>query len=207
MPTTVNLDKFYNVDLKRAVNSIANLAKANVERQVSAEKNKLLDKIDKDKTSEELNKGYEDRFYQSPQLGGYGNLYSFIGFEGNYNPVETVKILLEDQIQLKDKRPDITVKRNQSRVLYRFHVETPSQGDMEAQTPYQGWGDGSWLRGIENGISGFRYYLFSVRGFFSSSRSGPAIQAKHQIRSFGNFIPRNYVLSFLKEFRDRLRKL
>ena len=104
----------------------------------------------------------------SGTLGGYGNLYSYIGFNQGSNPVDTLRDFLT-------KRPKVfktsRFVKSQSSAEFRFRVQLPTFAEMEAlsPSPYEGR---SWIKGVERGISGLGYYLHSTSGQLAGSRSG-----------------------------------
>jgi hypothetical protein len=111
-----------------------------------------------------------DNFSQT--LGGYGNLFSFIGFKETQRPTEGLRELLNKPIQVVNRG---LLKRGKELADYRFDILLPSVLQLELETPMP-WADGdSWARGIEEGISGIGQFLaISVK----ASRSSGGIQVK-----------------------------
>jgi hypothetical protein len=137
----------------------------------------------------------------SGTLSGYGNLFSFIGFEKESDPVGYIKSLFF-------KKTGITKVRLQNAGKGRFLVETqiPTKeeiySDPKTHIPWQP--GRSWLDGIEKGISGFGwYYLKKV--FYS--RSGEALQAKtdEPLRE-GKFKTTKYFSEIYNKFLRRITK-
>jgi hypothetical protein len=135
----------------------------------------------------------------SGTLGGYGNLFSYIGFSVGENPTEPLR-------QYLNKRPRVYktskfIKRSKSGE-WVFRMELPTTSDMEtlAGSPWEGR---SWIRGVEKGISGLGYYLYSRKGLLSGSRSGTGIQQDSKIRSMP-FKPITYMSSILAKFKKEL---
>ena len=108
----------------------------------------------------------------SGTLGGYGNLYSFIGFDGG-DPTGDVSRALRAGIRLQ-RRPRKS-KRGKS-ILYHYIVAFPSMEELSivARMP---WEPGNWVSRIERGISGFGSYMYNKMNV-KGSRSGKAFQAK-----------------------------
>lgn len=113
-------------------------------------------------------------------LGGRsGNLWALIGFPAGSRPVDELWDILDENIRFASFA-DTKIEQRNDVVLYRFRIRPPPLEELYSQTPYPEWGGGSWLRGIENGVPGLRYYLFSER-VAQWSRSGMAIQAKNVV--------------------------
>ena len=134
----------------------------------------------------------------SGRLGGYGNLFSFIGFARTDRPMDTLKSYLKYKPKIR-KHP--TVKSDKNSVSYTFRIETPNISEMEAlaQTP---WGGRSWLRGIERGISGLGFFLYNAQGV-AGSRSNTGIQTENRIRGLA-YRPIKYMSTMVKKFRSKV---
>lgn len=130
----------------------------------------------------------------------YGNLFSFIGFYDGDDPTEAVKAALE---QISFTKGQKYIRRSGERYSYHFRVKTPSRSELESVTPYpDAWREGSWLYGLERGISGFPYYIFSDQEIIKS-RSGTGIQIKNMIRNrAGGFTPTKYITLLLRQFSE-----
>ena len=86
----------------------------------------------------------------SNTLGGITNLYSFIGFDSNSDPIEPIEDLL--------LRTDVRFVRINKQMI-EFEVTLPEAKEIFAATPLP-WAPGrSWAKGIESGLSGLGYYL------------------------------------------------
>ena len=135
----------------------------------------------------------------SGTLGGYGNLYSYIGFAQGSEPIETLRNFLE--VRPRVYKNSKFIKR-QSSVEFRFRVQIPTFSEMEtlAPSPYEGR---SWIRGMERGISGLGYYLHSKSGQLSGSRSGFGLQTENRLRAM-TFKPIRYMSSILTKFRKEI---
>jgi hypothetical protein len=132
----------------------------------------------------------------SGTLGGYGNLYAFIGFPAGTDPIEPILEVLE-QASLSS----VTV----SSKGVRFSFSLPSPEDVWEVTPMP-WADGrSWAHGIESGISGLGEFLSTDKS--DASLSGGGIQAKHKIRPRTKFQNTRYISSILKTFRDKVNEM
>ena len=133
----------------------------------------------------------------SGTLGGYGNLFSFIGFNSGFNPIDSVKNLI-NKIRVF-KKP--YVKQEKDGVLVSFNVNAPRMSDFEDKTPMP-WATGrSWLTGIEKGISGLGYFI-SRDG---DGRSEGGQQADKKIRQ-ASFRKVSYFSKMYSDFFKRLAR-
>jgi hypothetical protein len=134
----------------------------------------------------------------SNTLTGYGNLFTFIGFPSGYDPISPVRNLLIFSTNLKMGKPQ--VKGGRLRISTRITIPPIAAFSAVARMPWEG--GRSWTHGIENGISGFGYYMYMTT---QASRSGGGIQADHQIRA-GNFRPTPYLSQIIMKFIARARR-
>lgn len=150
---------FTNRTVKKMVRDI-------VEKEVEKEKILFRADFESHPVTQEL-EGGENASNSSGTLGGYGNLFSFIGFNRGANPTSPVKSLIQS----------IKVDRNiqASANGFKVRVNIPSKEDFAAITPMPWEGGRSWLLDMERGISGLGAYLY---GRFDASRSGNGIQSK-----------------------------
>ncbi len=132
-------------------------------------------------------------------LGGYGNLFSYIGFSDGEKPMEVLRQYLTKKPRVY--RTSKFIRKNQSGD-WTFRVELPTLEGMSnlANSP---WDGRSWLIGIEKGISGLGYYMYSKSGTLQGSRSGRAVQLSNKIRNMP-FKPITYMSSILTKFRREL---
>jgi hypothetical protein len=161
--------------------------------QKEVEKEKILFRADFEShpVTQELDGG-ETASNNSGTLGGYGNLFSFLGFNNGANPTAPVKTLIQK----------IALDRNvqSSGNTFKFKVNIPSKDDFAAVSRMPWEGGRSWLLDIERGISGLGAYLY---GRFKSSRSGTGIQSKYNYtnRRFQNV---KYFSEMYSKFLRRL---
>ena len=128
-------------------------------------------------------------------MGGYGNLFSFLGFLDGQNPTLSIKSLLKS---INLNKQVIVNKKS-----LRFKVEVPSKEDFAAVSKLP-WESGrSWLFDVERTISGLGAYLY---GRFKSSRSGSGIQSKYRY-SNRTFRPTKYFGEMYKEFINKLKSI
>lgn len=133
----------------------------------------------------------------SGTLGGYGNLFSFIGFPFSTRPTQVVRDLLRSIQTGKVRR----TRSSAASVNVEINVNMPTKEDFVAATPFPFESGRSWLYGIETGISGFGSYFFKK---WKNSRSSTAFQNKKKIRS-GGFKNTSYFSSMLVAFTKRIR--
>jgi hypothetical protein len=150
---------FTNRAIKQMVRNI-------VRKEVEKEKALFRTEFESHPVTQELDAG-ENASNNSGTLGGYGNLFSFLGFNRGANPTAPVKSLIQK----------ISLDRNIQTTNngFKFKVNIPSKEEFAAVAPLPWEGGRSWLLDIERGISGLGAYLF---GRFESSRSGSGIQSK-----------------------------
>ena len=134
----------------------------------------------------------ENASNESGTLTGYGNLFSFIGFDRGSNPIQQVRELFK-KIQISKSR-----KIDGTRVTYDFNM--PSDQEIRAITKMP-WENGrSWFFDIEKTISGIGYYLFQQS---NKSRSGTAVQTQNQIRT-STFSPIKYFSKIKENFKRKI---
>jgi hypothetical protein len=162
-----------------------------VQKEVEKEKALFRADFESHPVTQELDGG-ETASNNSGTLGGYGNLFSFLGFNNGANPTAPVKTLIQK----------IALDRNvqSSGNTFKFKVNIPSKEDFAAVSRMPWEGGRSWLLDIERGISGLGAYLY---GRFKSSRSGTGIQSKYNYtnRRFKNV---KYFSEMYSKFLRRL---
>jgi len=175
---------FNNREVKKMVLDIA-------QKEVEKEKNLFRQDFESHPVTQEL-EGGEDATNISGTLGGYGNLFSFLGFNKGANPTAPVKFLI--QKILLNRNVKITKDG------FQLKVNIPSKEEFAAVTRLP-WESGrSWLLDIERGISGLGAFLY---GRFESSRSGGGIQSKY---IYSNRVFRNvkYFSAIYTKFLKRI---
>jgi hypothetical protein len=173
-----------NSEVKKMVHKI-------VQREIEKEKNLFKQNIESHPVTQEL-EGGENVSNISGTLGGYGNLFSFLGFNNGQNPTIPVKILIQ-KIFL-DRNVEITKNG------FKMIVNIPSKDEFEAVTKLPWEGGRSWLFDIERSISGLGAYLY---GRFNGSRSGSGIQSKYKYTN-RTFRPVKYFNNMYNNFIKKL---
>lgn len=163
--------------------------------EVKLEKNKniLIQDFQKHPVSQEISSGPGAQ-NMSGTLGGYGNLFSFIGFNSGSDPVKQWVELLKSKIKIINASPK--TKINGDNITYSFQANTIGKADLDsAKMPWEGR---SWITAIERGISGFSFYVSKAIG-----RSGGGIQSNHNVRG-GKYSPVSYWSGMWSKFIKNL---
>ena len=173
------------------------LARKKAERIFERAKKDLINSFKNHPVTQEIQAG-PNSSNSSGTLGGYGNLFSYIGFAAGANPIATVLAALEDGVEMEKKAVEKKVGKF---FEFAFNLKIPTMNVLSAITPMP-WESGrSWLYGIEKGISGFSSYMYGR----SNGRSGVAIQTRNKIRG-GGFRNTPYMSKILKDFKTELKK-
>lgn len=140
-------------------------------------------------------RGGPDAENSSGTLNGYGNLFSFIGFDQGDNPIDEIEGILNlSKIEYgRDTETGFTMK-----------IYLPSKQDIFGSTPMP-WAAGrSWAEGIERGIAGFGRYLNIDTAV--NSRSGAGIESESVIRK-GKYTPVPYISSLLNKYTKKFQQI
>lgn len=131
----------------------------------------------------------------SGTLKGYGNLFSFIGFDKSDDPINPIINLLNQSY--------IRISKSNIRGKVLVSIEIPSAKQIFESTPLP-WAPGiSWAQRIEVGMSGLGHYLNKQ---YSGARSGMGIQTQSKIRK-GGFTNKPYISSFIKNWKNKFSKI
>jgi hypothetical protein len=186
----VLLDKQSAVALKNTFEKSITLQFNNIKRQMISEF------LDHDVTKE-IKAGPESQNI-SNTLGGYGNLFSYIGFYEGEDPTDPITELLEKtNIQFSRLIDGGAV----------WNIYMPAKEDIWEVTPMP-WAEGrSWAKGIETGISGLGEYFYTLRREMPNSRSGSGLQLKSKLRRKNRFKNVKYITDLLKKYEKRFSEL
>jgi hypothetical protein len=134
----------------------------------------------------------------SNTLGGYGNLFTFIGFEAGTSPIDAIKREFDKTvIRFRTLTDDGPI----------WNIYLPAPEDIWDVTPMP-WAEGrSWAKGIETGISGVGWYLYNQKKNYPQSRSGPAIQVKSKSSSKVRFKNVKYISDILSRYEKKFSQL
>jgi len=157
---------------------------------------KYLNEIENHPVSQEIASG-PDGENISYTLDGKENLFAFIGFEAGDKPIEDLKNLIKENTFL-DKRSTFNSKTFE----LKFNVFTPSFEEIKSVTPLPFENGKSWVKGIEDGISGFGYYVYGL--LFPKSRSKRGIQSQNKVRN-GTFKTVKYMSEMYSNFIRNLK--
>ena len=157
-------------------------------------KRQLVEDFENHPVTREIQSG-ADGSNLSGTLGGYGNLYTFIGFGGG-DPTREVARMLRAGTRLL--RKPTTNKSGGKRIRYIYTIKYPDIDELGSAAPMP-WEPGSWIRGIERGISGLGNYIYH-NYIVPTSRSGRGTQSRSQIRT-GGYKRTRYMSAILKTFK------
>ena len=192
--------KRFEKEIAKTLRSQAIKEKARIvaEDKVRRAHKEMLQDFDTHPVTREINSGPEGTNL-SGTLGGYGNLFSYIGFNKGSQPTTSIRSYLEKQVHVfKEPR----VFKVTGGAIYSFRLTTPNLETIQAMTPSP-WENRSWIKGLETGISGLGFYLFSRKDDFDT-RSESGIQKTQQLRSL-SFKPIKYMSSILDKFYRNTR--
>jgi len=175
-----------------------------IEKTLQKETLRLLSAFDDHPITKEVSEG-PGAANSSGTLGGYGNLFTFIGFNRGQDPISPIRSLLARSIKVVNVRKT----RNVLGLTLKFTV--PSEEEIAAVSPLP-WASGSWAEAVEKGMSGVGRYLYSQqKGRFKTSRSGQAIEASIDVRGSGSSTPTDYITGLLaqmlKDIERSLKKI
>jgi hypothetical protein len=155
---------------------------------------RLMTQFNSHKVTKEISEGPRAE-NSSGLLGGYGNLFSFIGFYNEDDPIENLRNYLEYNTSIHQ-----TVRRGDN---WYFRVNCPSKSEIEKVTPMPWEKGNSWIDGIENGISNLSYYLYT---HWEKGRSQEGSQLKHEFHAGAVFDTTPYLSKMLEDFREKFNK-
>ena len=133
----------------------------------------------------------------SGSLGGYGNLFSFIGFNRGDNPTAAIEQILNEKL--------LVTVRAISSGRFRISISNPPSKQEIFSVSQIPWASGSsWAEGIEKGLSNLGSFLYRDKGI-SQSRSGTGIQIKNNLRAT-SFKSQPYISKLVDEFYRNVTK-
>ena len=191
--------KSINLKLKRAVTARSSSIKPKLEKARKKAFQEFLQDFKNHPVTIEINEGPHGSNI-SGTLGGYGNLFSFIGFNDGDNPTQVIEAYVLNKL-----RKSIKIIPDTKSAGWRVVIQAPSMEEISSITPMPWAGGRSWVVGIHEGISGLGSYLFSERAARYNSASGTAIQVRSNLRG-GSFQNAPYMVPMLKFFTKRLRE-
>lgn len=179
------------------LSSVENKARKEAEKEINRLRIELVDDFSSHPVTREIENG-ADATNESSTLNGIGNLTTYIGFSAGDNPTQPVKEILNTvRISTDPKK-----KSSASDITFEFDVIAPSIEEIEnvGKLPFEQ--GNSWVKGIENGISGFGAYIYGK--MFKSSRSGKGLQSVNSFRQ-GAFRPVKYMSEIMNKFYSKIK--
>lgn len=166
-------------------------------------KRMMLREFDRHDITQEILAG-PDTVNISGTLDGYGNLFSFIGFDEGSDPVSPLRKLLDEGTSLKQ-----TIYRQG---IWYFRVYIPDK-DAVSNVTQMPWERGnSWAYAVESYISGLSHYMYR-KNAGPQSRSGSGLQIGvsgnnnyYEYLEDVTFTGKPYITEILNSFRDRVNK-
>ena len=198
--------KTYKLEMPLILNSIASNKNVRDQmNQIASEKvtqssDKLISQFQSHPVSQEI-LGGPSASNSSKTLSGYGNLFSFIGFQNGSSPIQDLVSFLREKINLPIKsQPSTQVTKNLIKFTYKVNV--PDDAALADKTKMP-WESGrSWLYDIERGISGFSNYIYKKL----LGRSGGGFEAKNTRMDGTSYKPTSYWSKLYGEFKNNLQK-
>lgn len=195
MPAKINIRQLRR-ELSPSIKQFAGLSYGAALSRFNSVKEDEIRKFKENEISKELNGG--NTAEHKAGILDEGNLFSFIGFQENRKPADEVAEMLEEAVFL-DKRPVIK-ESSDGKITFTFNVFTPSIKEIEEKTPLPWMSGRSWIKEIEEGISGLSRYVYHE--FFRGGRSKTGLQlGKRDLSSRAKGIP--YVTGFIKSLARR----
>ena len=184
--------------LKKIENApkLKGFARSNALSKFNAAHGDLIEEFTSHGISEEVGQG---AVTASSNFLERGNLFSFLGFEADRNPVDEVVDLLKeislDQFNYKTKIEGKTI-------TYTFKVNIPTQKDFATASPMPPYRSGrSWVFQIEKGASGLASYRYSEKFSEGYSRSGTGLQKDGATKGV---FKQQYITPILEKFKLRI---
>lgn len=172
-------------------------------------KSDFFDEFDHHPVTQEIENG-PDSDNISGTLGGYGNLFSFIGFDKNAEPIEDLRRILNSSIYIEGFK--YKTRKSGKELLFDFNVFVADKSDIEELTPLPFEEGRSWVAGIEKGISGISSYLRGDFEKYEASRSGGGLQAKNsktgdtiKVRPYSRFKNVSYLSKMLNNLKNNMK--
>jgi hypothetical protein len=159
-------------------------------------KNEVIKEFENSSVTKEIRGGVSSSNI-SGILGGYGNLFSYIGFYSGEDPLAAITDYLKN---LKFQGRILKTAYQKGRISVSYSLKWYDLEAVEALSPMPWESGNSWIRGIEQGISGYSYYMY---GTFVGSRSGKGKQTKNKINMAPTFSPRRYLPTIIREIANR----
>jgi len=193
----------FNIDIKKEILSNRQFqaeVKAQIRKQFEIEKRNLMQEFSAHPVTKEIESASQNSSTPniSNTLGGYGNLFGFLGFNQGSDPIAPVREVLDEKTQLQS----IKIRSYDEKIYVTISV--PEASDFDSAAALE-WDTRNWVEGIEKGISGFQNFMAVQRG-----RSLQGIQIKGKVKPFvgglGTFKSVKYMSALVKGFIENLKK-
>jgi hypothetical protein len=163
-------------------------------KKISRYKNEMIKEFLQHPVTKEILAGASSG-NQSGTLSGYGNLFTFIGFNKGDNPIQPIIQLLN--------QTNYHFTKFDNKGSFTVNIEIPSADQIFRATPLP-WAPGmSWAQRIEVGMPGFGQYMNKTS---NTSRSGLGIQTKNPIRP-GGFKNTRYISDFINRWTKKFKTI
>lgn len=169
-----------------------------IQKRIDDAQAEMVDEFQEHPVTKEILAG-ENSTNSSGVLGGYGNLFSFIGFEQGDNQIDPLSKVFERKVSF-------TIRSSGGNGKYYAQIKAPAKSELETIAQVSWMGGRSWLDGIERGIAGLNRYLYDPSYSSENSRSGTGIQGRNSIRGV-NQTRTPYVSRIISDFKKRLTRL
>jgi hypothetical protein len=198
MPVTINRSVLMKSLKTFDLSSVKDQALQQAQEEMSKIKQELLEDYNDHPVTKELEAGADSENI-SQTLNGVGNLTTYIGFQEGTNPTEPVR----DKLKTVTLNSKGRVSKDDSNLSFEFDVIAPSIEEVESVGSLPFEQGNSWIKGIENGISGFGAYIYGR--MFKNSRSGKGLQGRKTFRQ-GNFRPVSYMNEIMTKFYMKVKR-
>ncbi len=133
-----------------------------------------------------------------------GDLYGFLGFERDSDPITPVRNVLEKDLKVISSNK-AAAKSNS--VEYRFSLRVPTE-EIKAASPLPWEEDAGWAVNIEKngGIAGFAHFLRGIFDKNPNSLSKRGLQSENDLGK-GEFKKRPYLTELFNKLIERIRNL
>lgn len=186
-------------DLQKALKSFEKEAMAEALKVFNKNKAELLQDFREHPVTKEIQAG-PNASNTSSTLGGYGNLFSYIGFDkDSEDPTRIIEDRLMKETEMS-KTPTFKIKGDE--IVFEFNVNTVDKESLTKDTPMPFEQGRSWVNGIEKGISGLSYYIYGK--LLDKSRSGSGLQSDTKIRGL-SYKPVKYMSEILNKFKRKFK--
>ena len=147
----------------------ASRARIAAEGEFEDRRNNMLNEAENNPVSRDIESGNTGE----GGILGYGNLFSYIGFKKDSNPVQTLISLLSEI------RMDPIPTRNSRLGRFYFKVNLPTRKEIGSETSKDlgTIGVDSWPHALEEGLTNLSQYLYDAEGL-SRSTSGTGLQVR-----------------------------